>query len=147
MFIHYLIHYLIHIITVFNYSIHDNCFNSCLLCLKHNLLHFRLLPFITPSYYYYLAVFKKKKALYLAVHHFWNARTREAEQECLQLLVICFHKLWNWKFTLRMNLLFQINTRQLFCPFGYSSVVSSTAWYSVCFVWQNRSRTSPVPIF
>ena len=58
-----------------------------------------------------------------------NARTREADQECLQLLVIRFHKLWNWKFTLRMNLLFQINTRQLFCPFGYSSVVSSTAWY------------------
>ena len=30
-----------------------------------------------------------------------------------------------------MNLLFQINTRKLFCPFGYSSlsVVSSTAWY------------------
>ena len=58
-----------------------------------------------------------------------NARTREADQECLQLLVIRFHKLWKWKFTLQMNLLFQINTRQLFCPFGYSSVVSSTAWY------------------
>ena len=56
-----------------------------------------------------------------------NARTREADQECLQLLVIRFHKLWNWKFTLQMNLIFQINTRQLFRPFGYSSVVSSTA--------------------
>ena len=56
-----------------------------------------------------------------------NARTREADLECLQLLVIRFHKLWNWKFTFRMHLFFQINTRQLFRSFGYSSVVSSTA--------------------
>ena len=32
------------------------------------------------------------------------ARTREADQECLPLLAIRFHKLWNWKFTLQMNL-------------------------------------------
>ena len=31
-----------------------------------------------------------------------NARTREADLECLQLLVIRFHKLWNWKFTLQI---------------------------------------------
>ena len=56
-----------------------------------------------------------------------NARTREADKECLQLLAVRFHKLRNWKFTLQMNLLIQINTRQLFRPFGYSSVVSSAA--------------------
>ena len=60
-----------------------------------------------------------------------NARTREADQECLQLLGIRFHKLWNWKFTLRMNLFFQFNTRQLFRPFGYSSVVHDTFFFGM----------------
>ena len=56
---------------------------------------------------------------------------------------------WNWKFTLQMNVFFkstqmelkihtsngcffQINKRQMFCPFGYSSVVSSTFWLFFC---------------
>ena len=58
-----------------------------------------------------------------------NPLTGEADHECLQLLAIRFNNLWNWKFTLQMNLIFQINTRELFRPFGYSSVVSSTARY------------------
>ena len=62
-----------------------------------------------------------------------NAQTWEPDQECLQLLAISFHKLFHWKFTLQMNLIFLINTRQLFRPFGYSSVVSSTVWY--VFLW------------
>ena len=56
-----------------------------------------------------------------------NALTLEGDQKCLQLLAIRFHKLWNWKFTIQMNLLFQITTRQLFRPFEYPSVVSRTS--------------------
>ena len=53
--------------------------------------------------------------------------------KCVLANACCpFHKLWNsgdWKFTFQMNLLFQIKTRQLTRPCGYSSVVSSTSWY------------------
>ena len=50
------------------------------------------------------------------------------------------HNLWNLKFTLPLNLLFQINTRQLFRPCGYSSVVSSTLWY-VLLRWASCHKT------
>ena len=58
------------------------------------------------------------------------------------LAVACypFHKLWNWKFTPHMYLIFQNKTRQLFRPFGHSSVVSSTFFFGVL-------CTFPVPIF
>ena len=54
----------------------------------------------------------------------WRSQSRVLASACC-----LFHNLWYWKFTLQMNLLFQIDTRQLFCPLGYSSVVSSTSWY------------------
>ena len=54
----------------------------------------------------------------------WRSQSRVLASACCP-----FHNLWYWKFTLQMNLLFQIDTRQLFCPLGYSSVVSSTSWY------------------
>ena len=71
---------------------------------------------------YYLRLLSRSISAFWAIEK--NAQTREADKECLQLLVIHFHKLWSWKFMLRMN-----HTRQLFRLFGYSSVVSSTAWY------------------
>ena len=67
-----------------------------------------------------------------------------------------FHKLWNWKFTLLLNLLFQINlnTRQLLAqPVASFWVLISCFQYfvisssSLRFVWQNHSRTFPVLIF
>ena len=57
------------------------------------------------------------------------------------LAIACyFHRLWNWKFLASNEFTFQINTRQLFRPCGYSSVVSSSSW-NVLFLFALCGKT------
>ena len=74
----------------------------------------------------------------------WAALGKLFMSACNSLLSQPFHWLWNWKFRLQMNLVFQINTWQLFHPLGYSLVMSTVQYFairssSVSFVSQNCS--------